>query len=237
MFGILDKNTELTYRILLIICEIFGIISVILVSLFFAQGLYSNYYYDWDANPFSYHPVMMTTGLVFCFGNAILLYRTLKSTRKLIVKILHASFLIISLTFALVGLVAVIRYKMSRSSIHFVSFHSWLGLTTLILFFFQWIFGFVTFLFPKLSLKIRSAYMPTHRLWGRIIFVLAVVTVIAGLSEHGYGSSFFTTNDVEQKRRLIINFCGVFTALFGILVIYLVSTSDYQRPPDENVDK
>jgi len=38
--------------------------------------------------------------------------------------------------------------------------------------------------------------------------------------------------DPQRKRRLIINFFGVFTSLFSLIVIYLLSNPDYQRPPD-----
>jgi hypothetical protein len=38
--------------------------------------------------------------------------------------------------------------------------------------------------------------------------------------------------DPQRKRRLILNFFGVFTSLFSLIVIYLLSNPDYQRPPD-----
>ncbi|CAF3864905.1 unnamed protein product [Adineta steineri] len=238
MFIIVGKNANRAYPKLLIVCEIFGLLSVILSGLFFDKKLYaSKYVYNWDTNPFSYHPLMMTLGLLFCYGNAILLYRTLKSTPKLIAKILHASLLIVSLVLAIVGFVAIVRSKNLRKAPHFMTFHSWLGLTTLILFALQWICGFISFLVPQLSLNIRKAYMPSHRLWGKIIFLSAVVAILTGLSEYGYGTSFFAANDAEQDRRLIMNFFGVFTSLFSLFVIYLLSNSDYQRPPDEHIEK
>jgi lysylphosphatidylglycerol synthetase-like protein (DUF2156 family) len=42
-----------------------------------------------------------------------------------------------------------------------------------------------------------------------------------------------TTGDIEQPRRLVLNFLGVFTTLFALVVIYLLSNTDYQRPPDQ----
>ncbi|CAF0822064.1 unnamed protein product [Adineta steineri] len=77
--------------------------------------------------------------------------------------------------------------------------------------------------------------MFSHRLWGKIIFLSATVAILTGLSEHGYGSSFFTAGDAERKRRLILNFFGVFTSLFSLFVIYLLSNPEYRRLPDEDV--
>ncbi|CAF0790740.1 unnamed protein product [Adineta steineri] len=236
MFVIFGKDRDLAYPTLLTVCEILGLFSIFLSGLLFDKKLYaSKYVYSWDTNPFSFHPLMMTLGLLFCYGNAILLYRTFKSTPKPIVKILHASLLILSLIFAGIGLAAVIRGKYLGKRPHFQSFHSWLGLTTVALFVLQWICGFVSFLVPQLSLNIRQAYMPSHRLWGKIIFLSATVAILTGLSEHGYGSSFFTAGDAERKRRLILNFFGVFTSLFSLFVIYLLSNPEYRRLPDEDV--
>jgi hypothetical protein len=47
-------------------------------------------------------------------------------------------------------------------------------------------------------------------------------------------TSFFTDGDVQRTRRLIMNFFGVFTSLFTLIIIYLLSNPDYQRPPEED---
>jgi cytochrome b-561 len=159
MFVILGRNPDLSYPILISIAELFGLISLILVGLFFPEnGFYPTY--NWTTNPFSYHPLMMTIGLLFCYGNAIILYRTFKQTPKYGVKVLHASFLIISFVFAAIGLAAIVRSKNLGNRPHFMTYHSWMGLITLCLFGLQWILGFVSFLIPRLSLDFRKAYMP-----------------------------------------------------------------------------
>ncbi len=159
MFAILRRNSDSSYRILLILGEIFGFLSIILVGLFFPKnGFYATY--NWDKNPFSYHPLMMTIGLLFCYGNAIIVYRTFKQIPKSAVKLFHACLLIISLSFAAIGLAAIIRSKNVGKRPHFMTYHSWIGLTTIILFTLQWICGFVSFLVPKLSLEFRQTYIP-----------------------------------------------------------------------------
>ena len=162
MFLVAGKNPDSNYRLLLGFAELFGISSVILVGLFFDKSV-STTTYNWSTNPFSYHPLLMTIGLLFCYGNAIILYRTFKKTPKLLMKILHAIFLIASLALAAGGLAAIIRSKNLGNRPHFMTFHSWLGLTTLILFALQWICGFVSFLVPRLSLETRRKYMPRYK--------------------------------------------------------------------------
>jgi len=163
MMVIFGKKLPLNYPILLILAEIFGLLSVILVGLLFGLLYDKNIptlIYDWKINPFSFHPLLMTIGLLFFYGNAIILYRTFKQIPKFTVKISHAALLILSLIFAAIGLAAIIRSKNLLNRSHFMTYHSWIGLTTMILFTFQWIFGFISFLFPQLSLDFRTAYMP-----------------------------------------------------------------------------
>lgn len=72
----------------------------------------------------------------------------------------------------------------------------------------------------------------SHRFWGKTIFLCAIISILTGLSEHGMRTSFFTPNDEQQSRRLILNFFAVFTSLFALIIIYLVSNPDYQRPAE-----
>ena len=151
----------LNYNHLLIFAQLIGASAVVLIGILFNKK-YSPNGYDWKTSPFNFHPLMMTIGLFFCYGNAILSYRTLIQVPKFPVKVIHASLLALSLIFAAVGLTAVIRAKNEDASPnpHFMSLHAWMGLITIILFVFQWVMGFVCFLFPTLSIEIRQQYMP-----------------------------------------------------------------------------
>lgn len=94
---------------------------------------------------------------------AILAYRVFRDVKKIRVKILHASLLALSFIFASIGLKAVFDNHNyadpPRENLY--SLHSWLGILTVIFFGLQWIGGFISFLFPKLSEEIRRTYMPT----------------------------------------------------------------------------
>jgi hypothetical protein len=50
-------------------------------------------------------------------------------------------------------------------------------------------------------------------------------------------TSFFTLDDKERSRRLIMNFFGVFTSLFSLIIIYLLSNAEYQRPAEASIDR
>ncbi|UJR17110.1 hypothetical protein I4U23_004006 [Adineta vaga] len=131
MYALVGRNPETHYPKLLLFGEIFGLLSVIAVGFLFNENVSANTY-NWQKNPFSYHPLMMTLGLMFCYGNAILLYRTFRKSPKLIVKICHALFLLISFACGAVGFTAIFRSKQLGQRPHFMTFHSWLGLATLV---------------------------------------------------------------------------------------------------------
>ena len=65
----------------------------------------------------------------------------------------------------------------------FHSLHSWMGITTVILFLMQWVCGLVTFLFPGLASHLRASYMPAHVFFGLLIFVFACATALLGITE------------------------------------------------------
>ena len=78
---------------------------------------------------------------------------------------LHGFIHILVFIFATIGLKAVFdsHNKPLKPIPNMYSLHSWIGLAAIILFSFQWIAGFVAFLFPKLSDGLRRMYMPHHR--------------------------------------------------------------------------
>lgn len=93
---------------------------------------------------------------------AILVYRLFRNTQKIIVKIIHAVLLALALICASVGLKAVFdSHNLSKPpDVNLYSLHSWIGLSTVILFGLQWVTGFIFFLFPKLNEDYRRRYMP-----------------------------------------------------------------------------
>ena len=118
----------------------------------------------------------------------MLVYRILRTTTKLSVKILHGIIQISVLVFASVALKAVFdSHNKPKTPIpNMYSLHSWVGLSAVILFGLNWVFGFVSFLFPKLSDALRRTYLPHHRVWGIVIFVLCCASALMGITEKAF---------------------------------------------------
>lgn len=116
---------------------------------------------------------------------AILLYRVFRNVTKIYVKLMHAITHIGAFLFATVALKAVFdsHNKAPKPIPNLYSLHSWVGLLTVILFCLQWVMGFVSFLYPKLSDALRRLFLPHHKFWGLAIFGLACAAALMGITE------------------------------------------------------
>jgi cytochrome b-561 len=227
-----DRRSVGVFTFLAILTQIVGLIMVILVGVW--MGNYRGGF-AWSSNPslqFNYHPLFMTMGFIFFYGDSILLYRVFRNQSKIYVKITHGLMHVFALIFSTVGLKAVFdSHNLANPPIpNLYSLHSWFGLIVLILFCLQWLFGFISFLYPKLSEDIRKAYLPAHRLWGIIIFIMACATALMGITE----KAIFSLKDYKDlpTEGKVLNMFGLMIALFCGLVVYLVTKYDYRRPPE-----
>jgi cytochrome b-561 len=113
---------------------------------------------------------------------------------------MHALIQIIVLILVILGLKAVFNsHNDHKPPIpNMYSLHSWVGLTAVILFGLQWVMGFVSFLFPKLSDNLRRSYLPHHKFWGVTIFGICCGTALMGITEKAIFSvkkySFLVSN-------------------------------------------
>jgi len=225
-----------TFSLLVGLSQAVGVIAIILLAILYGQYRGG---FAWTSDPareFNYHPLFMTLGMIFFYGDAILAYRVFRDVPKLRVKILHGSLLLSSLIFSSVGLKAV--FDNHNNSVppkaNMYSLHSYVGLTSVILFGLQWIFGFVSFLFPKLSEEFRRAYMPVHRFWGKAIFAMAVGAALMGITEYSIFFKIYGDAKVIYQRNLI-NAFGMLIVSFAVLVLYIVGHPGYQRPADGEI--
>ncbi|XP_020281111.1 cytochrome b561-like isoform X2 [Pseudomyrmex gracilis] len=217
---------------LVTITEGCGIVLLILV------GVWISYYrggYSWRSDPkleFNWHPLLMIIGLVYLYSNAMLLYRTQRNVRKKQLKLTHAGLMLFIVLLVVIALVAVFdSHNLASPPIpNMYTLHSWVGLTTVILFCCQWVAGCVSFLFPGLQSPLRAAYMPLHVFFGVAAFIGAIASCLLGLNE----KAIFTLKDKYADlvpEGMLVNFIGVLLIVFGGLSVYLISQERYRRIP------
>lgn len=219
------------------ISQVIGIVSVILVGVW--CGVYRGGF-AWTEKPglqFNWHPLLMTLGMIFLYGNGILAYRVLQNQAKKQVKIIHGVVMISVFIIDVIGLQAVFDFHNLKNIPNMYSLHSWLGVSAVALFLLQWIIGLVTFLFPGLPDDIRKKILPIHVIAGISIFVLSWATAIAGVTE----KAFFvmkddkSTPDVNEAysglpaEAILVNWMGVFISAYVISVLALATHGGFKK--------
>lgn len=206
-----------------------GITIIILVSSWI--GVYG---LAWRSNPtlqFYWHPLLMSIGMIFLYGNSILVYRGFRYARKKPLKITHAVIHGLAFLFTVIALVAVFdSHNLAKPPIaNMYSLHSWVGLGAVILFSFQYLFGFVSYLFPGVREPFRTTYMPIHIFFGVLGFVLAIAAAVLGLQEK---AGFSIPNYSElPSLGVLVNMIGLLLIVYGGLVVFLVTEPMYKRKP------
>jgi len=227
--------------------QISGFMAVVLVGIWTGHHLGG---FAWQSDPkheFNWHPLLMTLGMIYLYGNGILMYRMFRNERKRKLKLLHAGIMITVFLCAVIALKAVFdshnlnpcKHPSEEGDIcplpNLYSLHSWLGLLTVILFLFQWLAGMITFLFPGLASHLRASYLPVHLFFGLLIFVSACATALLGITEKtifGLGSKY----QERDPSGVVANWIGLLIVVFCVLVIYLVANPRFKRltrPEDE----
>uniref|UniRef100_UPI00398ED446 transmembrane ascorbate-dependent reductase CYB561 isoform X2 n=1 Tax=Pristiophorus japonicus TaxID=55135 RepID=UPI00398ED446 len=207
--------------------QILGLAAVIMT------GVWMGHYqggFAWDGSSleFNVHPLCMVIGMVFLYGDAILVYRVFQNESKTTVKILHAVIHLIALVAAIVGLAAVFDFHSAKNIPNMYSLHSWCGLITIILFCIQWVMGLTFFLFPGTAYSLRALYRPLHEYLGLGLFILAIGTCLLGITE----KLLFSIKDTYPKfvpEGILANALGVVLVGFGLTVGYIVTRSEWKR--------
>ena len=123
----------------------------------------------------------------------ILVYRLLRNEPKKKLKLLHAVMMITALLLASIGLKAVFdSHNLAEPPIdNLYTLHSWIGLSAVICFALQWLFGFISFIFPGVRHSLRSSYMPLHVFGGLMIFGMASTAALMGLLEKAIFTRYY----------------------------------------------
>jgi len=212
-----------------ILAQIFGIATVILT------GVFTGYYWGgfaWRSNPglqFNWHPLLMSIGMIYFYGNGILIYRLFRDGSKPTLKIIHAVIMILVFFLTVIALIAVFDFHNLKDIPNMYSFHSYVGLLTVILFSFQWLAGFLIFLKPGLKSHLRAAYLDIHVFFGLMIFVSACASAFTGFTEKTIFGIWFKKHDKYDPEFVIANITGYTIFVFAALVVYLAVNPKFKR--------
>ncbi|GJQ85369.1 hypothetical protein Trydic_g10143 [Trypoxylus dichotomus] len=181
---------------------------------------------------FCWHPLLMVFGMVFCYSQSMLIFRTGRKVLKNKLKLVHMTVNMTALVVSILGVVAAFASHAVRHppTPDLYTLHSWIGLTTVILFGIQFIIGFTGFLFPGYSPARRALILPIHVAIGTAIFVFAIVAAITGVAEKTIFTLGRTYQDLPNAG-VLLNVIGYLIVIFGALILYLVNAHEYKRVP------
>uniref|UniRef100_A0A8D1MR08 Lysosomal membrane ascorbate-dependent ferrireductase CYB561A3 n=1 Tax=Sus scrofa TaxID=9823 RepID=A0A8D1MR08_PIG len=151
---------------------------------------------------------------------------------KLPWKLGHAAMHLMAFILTVLGLAAVFNFHNHEKIPNLYSLHSWLGITTVFLFACQWFLGFVVFLLPWASVRLRSLLKPIHVFFGASILSLAIASVISGINEKLFFSLKNGTTSYSNlpDEAVFANSAGMLVVVFGLLVLYILQASSWKRP-------
>uniref|UniRef100_A0A3P8ZNF0 Transmembrane ascorbate-dependent reductase CYB561 n=1 Tax=Esox lucius TaxID=8010 RepID=A0A3P8ZNF0_ESOLU len=162
--------------------QVLGLACVVITGVWMGS-YHGGYAWDGTQQEFNVHPLCMVLGMVFLYGDAILVYRVFRNESKRNVKILHAVLHFLALIISIVGIVAVFDYHNHEKIPNMYSLHSWCGMLTFLLFCIQWLMGLGFFLFPGTLTSMRSWYLPLHVFFGLAMLAMSLATCLLGISE------------------------------------------------------
>lgn len=142
-----------------------------------------------NKNVFSWHAVLMVAGVVCLSGWSMTAYRmtafSLATARNL-----HVLFHLGAKVCLTLGVKAAWDYKDLDQGddspaylVHMGSFHAMLGLVTTILLVQNDMIGSIVFLVPAMPARFRILYKPHHIFFGKTAYIVAMMTVISGITE------------------------------------------------------
>ena len=226
-----------------VFCSTFAAAQITGIALVFLTGYWRGVFHhgfvlEGDASQqFNWHPFLLTTGLVFLYGNGMLIYRVFRYGPKKTLKIVHASIMLTSFILMVIALKAVFDSNNDTKDKngnpdplpHMKTLHSWMGIITATLFTMQWMIGYVMFLAPtNIAAKVKAFYLSVHNWFGLFIFILACATVLLGVAEENIYKGFDMRNGPEGY---MMNITSLLIIIFCALVVFLSINIKYKRLP------
>ncbi|XP_077417082.1 lysosomal membrane ascorbate-dependent ferrireductase CYB561A3 isoform X1 [Vanacampus margaritifer] len=224
------------------LCLGLGLACVVCVCLWNSQWR-GGFAWDGTSLQFNWHPVLMVTGMLVLYGNGAVLYRVPLTwgENKLPWKLLHAALMLLALILSVFGLCAVFDNHNAANIPNLYSLHSWIGLITAFLFATQWAAGMSVFLLPWSPGSLRALLKPQHVWMGGALMTLGIAACISGINEKLFFVLKGNTNGSQPYSQLpaealLGNSLGVLIIVFGLVVLKILSTREWQRPESQPVD-
>ncbi|KAI1721309.1 eukaryotic cytochrome b561 domain-containing protein [Ditylenchus destructor] len=236
-----EQQSNRLFNMVFTASQIFGISAVLSVTLW--MGSYEDGGFGWSDNPekqFHYHPTFMAMGMLFLYGEAIIVYRVFRNERKRFTKLLHLVTHSIALVFAAIALKAVLDshdyHRDPEGEIspipNFYSLHSWVGIFFLTAYVLQYLGGFLTFFFPGMSMEVRKFFLPFHQLFGVLILIGFTAGALMGISERAAWKHTCWTKDKQMcGEQLLANFFGLCLVGYSSSIVFLVMNPRWKRQP------
>ncbi|XP_022523806.2 transmembrane ascorbate-dependent reductase CYB561 [Astyanax mexicanus] len=211
--------------------QVLGVACVVITGVWMGH-FYGGYAWNGSGQQFNVHPLCMVLGMVFLYGDGVLVYRVFRNESKRSVKILHALIHMMALVISIVGLVAVFDYHNKANIPNMYSLHSWCGMLTFVLYFLQWLLGLGLFLFPWASTVLRSWYLPLHVFFGLVLLAMAVGSSLMGITEKLLFSQSSSSSSTLAPEAALANVLGLLLVCFAVLVGFVVTKEEFRRPPN-----
>lgn len=205
--------------------QILGILAMVLTGIWMGKYL-GGFAWDGSAQEFNYHPLCMIISMVFLYSEAMIVYRVFRHENKLLIKLVHFGLQLVAFVIAVLGLKAVFDFHNHKGIPNLYSLHSWCGLLTIILFSCQLLFGFVSFLFPKLPEGLRAVYLKVHVFFGVFIFMMAIGTALLGINEKLFFTKTYPSFLADAQ---LGNVLGVTLIVLAGMVVFVVTNSAFKR--------
>ncbi|CAI4230401.1 unnamed protein product [Auanema sp. JU1783] len=241
-----DASNKL-FNIVLITSQVAGALAVLFVSIWMGGYEDGFAWTDYPDREFHYHPTFMVMGMVFLYGESLIVYRVFRNERKKFSKTLHVALHSMVLVFMLIALKAVFDFHNLHKDPqgnpkpipNMMSLHSWIGMIVVVVYCLQYFVGFVTFFAPGLSIPMRQIIMPFHQLFGLVLFLVVSIVVGSGISERAAWKHICWTQEGQMcTQHFLSNLVGICVFVQSVCILILVGNPRWKRrtlPEEESL--
>lgn len=225
-----EPRLSTQFKILFWLTQATGIITCALTTvwvLHFKGGV------GWRIEPkleFNWHVLSFTIGMIYLYGNGIIVYRFLSWMPKYQLKLIHTGVNTLVIVFIAFGMLTVLDSHnfASPPKANWYSMHSWLGILSIAVFVVQWAFSVVVYLYPGAPSSYRTAFMPLHIFFGIATFLCTVATALTGFFGKAKKVKHFQLLPPES---LLLNAIALLMVLFTGLISYLLYNNSFKYRP------